>query len=376
MRQYFDVDAVRQEFPVTRNFLYFDTAHQAPLANCVKAGLEQFLAEGSEAGGPKSVWLDRVERVRARLATLLGAETNEIAFTKNTSEGLNIAANALPLKEGDNVAMVHGDHPNNAYAFLHLRRKGVEIRFVPMTEVINGQSFEAVVDQKTRAISLSHVTFHAGHRFDIADVSRLCRRRGLYFVVDAMQSAGVLPIDVKALGISLLAAGSHKGLLVPQGLGILYCNNTLEELEPAYLAAASLAEPPADLIARPDRMSLRPGAGRFEIGNYNLPDMYALWASLDLIEKLGVDNIEKHVLDLGDYLISRIDQIGVRLVGPRSRERRAHIYVLDLPPAGWLSYFVENKVRVSPERDGIRVSFGIFNTTDEIDQLIKIIQRR
>jgi selenocysteine lyase/cysteine desulfurase len=356
--------------------LYFDSAFQAPLAESVKAAIEKFLAEGFMAAGPKSLWLERVERVRARIAALLGADACEIAFTKNTSEGLNIAANALPFRSGDNVLMVHDDHRNNVYAFLHLRRKGVEVRFVPMTEVINAQSFAGSVDERTRAISLSHVTFHAGHRFDVADVSRLCRQHGLYLVVDAMQSVGILPVNVKKLGTSLLACGSHKGLLVPQGLGLLYCDKTLGELEPPYLAAASLADPPRDIIAHPDRMRLKAGAGRFEIGNYNLPAITALSAALDLIENIGVENIEKHVLDLGDYLIGRIDEIGVGLVGPRRREYRSSIYALALPADDWLPYFSSHNVRVSPERDGIRVSFAMFNTTDEIDRLVDVIQKR
>jgi selenocysteine lyase/cysteine desulfurase len=375
MTQHFDVDAIRREFPVTKTMLYFDSAHQAPLSASVKAGFEKFLAEAFTTAGPKSVWLDRVEQVRARIAALLGAEVSEIAFTKNTSEGLNIAANALPLRSGDNIVMAQGDHPNNTYAFLRLLRKGVEVRFVPMTEVVNAQSFESSINERTRAISLSHVTSHAGHRFDVADVSRFCRARNLYLVADVIQSIGFLPVNVKTLGVSLLASGSHKGLLVPQGLGFLYCDKTLD-LEPVYLAAASLAEAPANLTAPPDHICLKPGARRFEIGNYNLPAMYALSAALELIEEVGVENIERHVLDLGDYLIERIDEIGINLVGPRGREHRSHIYVLDLPANEWLAYFSKNNVRVSAVRGCIRVSFGMFNTTDEIDQLVNIIKRR
>jgi len=376
MKRYFDVEEVRQEFPITRRMLYFDSAFQAPLAVSVKAAIQKFLDEGFTAAGPKHVWLERAEQVRSRVAALLGADPSEIAFTKNTSEGLNIAANALPFKRGDNVLMVYGDHPNNTYAFLNLCRNGVQVRFIPLAEVINAQSFENSIDDRTRAISLSHVTFHAGHRFDVADVSRLCRKHGLYLVVDAMQSVGILPVNVKSMGASLLACGSHKGLLVPQGLGLLYCDATLDGLTPVYLAAAGLADPPADFIARPDQMGLKAGAGRFEIGNYNLPAMYALSAALDLIERIGVEKIEKHVLDLGDYLIARIDEIGVGLVGPRDRQYRSNIYVLDLPADDWLTYFTSNNVRVSPERDGIRVSFAMFNTTEEIDRLVDIIRRR
>lgn len=174
----------------------------------------------------------------------------------------------------------------------------------------------------------------------------------------------------------MIATGCHKGLLVPQGLGILYCNRTLSELAPTYLALASIVNPPADLIARPDELTLHSGAKRFEIGNYNLPDLHALAASLDFIFSIGIEKIAEHVLDLGDRLIDHMDRQGIRIVGPRARDHRSHIYVLDLPAEDWLEYFANNQVRVSPERDGIRISFAMFNTADEVDQLAEIIRRR
>jgi selenocysteine lyase/cysteine desulfurase len=377
MAERFDVAAARREFPVVRRMLYLDAAHQTPLASSVRTALDRFYNEGLEYGGPKPVWLKRVEEVRARIAKLIGADTSEIAFTKNTSEGLNIAANAIPFKRGDNVLMVEGDHPNNAYAFLNLCRKGVEVRFVPLRgETANADTFADHIDEHTRAISLSQVTFHAGHRFDIEGIGKLVRDKGLYFVIDAMQAIGVVPLDVATNNASLIAFGCHKGLYVPQGLGVLYVRKDLTELRPAYMAVASLARPPQDLIARADNMELRADAGRFELGNFNIPDIHALAASLTLIERIGVAAINAHVLDLGDYLIRRLDELGIRLVGPRSRAHRSHIYVLDLPGDGWCSYFAGQNVRISPERDGIRVSFGLFNTTDDIDRLTETIRRR
>jgi selenocysteine lyase/cysteine desulfurase len=372
----FDIAAIRREFPVTERMLYFDSAHQAPLSVSVKAALEAFYAEGLETAGPKSRWLARVEEVRARLAALIGADPTEIAFTKNTSEGLNIAANALPLRADDNVLLVQGDHPNNAYAFLNLCTKGIAIRLVPVErEAVDAASFAPLIDARTRAISLSHVTFHAGHVFDIVDIGRLCARKRLHFVVDAMQSVGVLPIDVADLPPSMLAFGCHKGLLVPHGLGVLYASKSLPTLKPAYLALASLARPPADLIARPDDLELKPGAQRFELGNYNLPAIHALGAALELIGRVGVANIASHTLALGDRLLAHLDELGIGLVGPRARQRRSHIMVLDLPPNAWLEYLAAENVRVSPERGGIRVSFAMFNTADEVDRLAQIIAR-
>jgi selenocysteine lyase/cysteine desulfurase len=377
MHSTLDFASVRREFPVTQHLLYLDSAHQTPLASSIRDALFSFYSEGHEYGGPKPLWLRRVEQVRGRVAQFFNAQPTEIAFTKNTSEGLNIAANAIPLQAGDNVLLIAGDHPNNAYAWLNLRRKGVDVRFVDLTtDVADASTFEKRIDARTRVITLSHISFHAGQRHDLESIGRLCQQRGIYLVVDAMQSVGVVPIDVKKLGISVLAAGCHKGMLVPQGVGVLYVRQGQDEVQPAYLAMTSMANPPADYIARQDDMATRKDAGRFETGNLNLPDIHALNASLDLIGKVGVERVEEHVLRLGDRLIELMDELGVRLVGPRGRKDRAHIYVLALPVAEWIDYFAQNQVRVSPERDGIRVSFGMFNMLEDVEQFADIVRRR
>jgi selenocysteine lyase/cysteine desulfurase len=370
-----DTQSIRQEFPVTKRMLYLDSAHQTPMATCVRNALSEFLAEGNEMAGPKPVWVRRVERARAKVAELLNASPAEIAFTKNTSEGLNIAANAVPLKAGDTVLMLAGDHPNNAYAWLNLKRKGVNVRFIdlPDNQVATAETFAPHIDASTKVISLSHVTFHAGQRHDIESIGRLCADKGIYLIVDVMQSVGVLPVDVKKLGVSVLAAGCHKGLLVPQGLGLLYVKESLQELQPAYLAMSSLANPPDDYIARPEDLAPRRDAGRFEFGNYNLPDLHALSSAIDLITRTGQKQVESHVLELGDHLITGLDKLGVKLVGPRERSQRAHIYVLDIATTEWTDYFSQNQVRISPERGGVRISFGIFNTIEDVDQVLGLI---
>ena len=377
MTRYYDVQAVRKLFPAVEKMTYLDSGFQTPMSKPVKDALETFIKEGYETAGPKSVWIDRMEQTRAKVAGLLNASIEEIAFTKNTSEAMNIAANALPLKAGDNVLMIHGDHPNNAYAFLNLKRKGVEIRFIPMTEVVNADSFRPHIDANTKAISMSQVTFHAGHRFDIAGVGQLCNEKNLYYVLDIMQAVGVVPIDAKKVGATFIGCGTHKGLLVPQGLGLLYWDSTRKELEPAYLAAISLANPPADFIARPDDMAPAPTAGRFELGNFNLPAIQALGAALDLINEIGVEVIQAHCFDLGDRLIAGLDELGVKLVGPRDRANRApHIYVAALPAEEWIDYFASRDVRVSPERDGVRISLGMFNTETDIDRFLSLVKER
>jgi len=375
MTQHYDVRAIRKLFPAVEKMTYLDSGFQTPMSKPVKEALETFIKEGYETAGPKSVWIERMEHTRAKVATLLNATREEIAFTKNTSEAMNIAANTLPLKAGDNVLMIHGDHPNNAYAFLNLKKKGVEIRFIPMAEIMNADSFLPHIDGNTKAISMSQVTFHAGHRFDIESVGKLCKEMNLYYILDIMQAVGVVPIDAKKAGATFIGCGTHKGLLVPQGLGLLYWDRTRTELEPAYLAAISLENPPADFIARPDDMTPAPTAARFELGNFNLPAIQALDAAIDLINSVGIENIQAHCFDLGDRLIAGLDQLDVRLVGPRDRNDRApHIYVAALPAEEWMDYFAEKGVRVSPERDGVRISLGMFNLEADVDRFLEVIK--
>jgi selenocysteine lyase/cysteine desulfurase len=370
-----DLAAIRGEFPATHNMLYLDSAFQTPLAASVRERLVAFYDEAHQNAGPKSVWLKRLEAVRAKIAQLIGAEPDEIAFTKNTSEGLNIAAHALRWSPGDNVLLVSGEHPNNTYAWLNRRSAGLDVRIVPVSHKwVDETTFAPHVDERTRAIALSHVMFHTGQHNDVVRLAQFCRARNIKLILDGMQSIGVLPVDVKKLGVAMFAAGTHKGLLAPQGLGILYCERDLAQtLEPAYCALSSLANPPADLVIGPDPLEFAQSAKRFDLGNFNHAGVHALGASLELIFGVGVPAIAEHVLSLGDRLIAHLDELGIELVGPRERERRSHIYVLALP-AAWLEYLTQSGVRVSAVRDGIRVSFAVFNSGGDVDRLAEILR--
>ena len=371
------IAATRALFPAAEAMTYLDSGFQAPMCRPVKEAIERFIAASYAQAGPKSDWLAEAERTRAKLAAFIGAAPDEIAFCKNTSEAMNIAANALPLAAGDVVLMLEGDHPNNAYAFLNLARKGVETRFIPMPEVVDGGTFRPHLDGRVKAISMSLVSFHAGHRFDVESVGRLCAEKGLHLVVDVMQGIGVTPIDVKRMGATFVGSGTHKGLLVPQGLGFLYWDRSRLDAQPAYLAAASLATPPADFIARHGNMALAPDARRFEIGNFNLPALIALGASIDLIDSVGIEEIEAHCQALGDRLIAGLKAEEIAMVGPEARAHRApHIYVAALPAGKWLPWFTARNIRVSPERDGIRISLGMFTTEADVDAFLAAVHAR
>ncbi|WP_449432495.1 aminotransferase class V-fold PLP-dependent enzyme [Pseudomonas putida] len=357
--------SVREQFPAVENMLYLDAAHQTPLSVPVKAELDAFYTAALNYAGPKYGWLNRVEEVRAKLAAFIGAKADQIAFTKNTSEGLNICASGLQWEAGDNVLLLDTEHPNNAYAWLSKREEGLEVRLVPSDKKwADADTFAPYVDERTRAIAISHVMFHNGQRNDMASITTFAKSKGIAVIADSMQSVGVFPIDVKELGATAIASGSHKGLLTPQGLGFLYTES--KDILPTYVSNAGVANARADLVPVSEPITLRDNAHRFEIGNFNLPAIHALGGALDLINSIGLENVAEHVLGLGDELIKVCDELGVELVGPREREFRSHIYVLDLTEPEWAEFFKSENIRLSPVRDGIRVSFGIYNTTDDV----------
>ena len=198
MADSFDLAAVRREFPVVRRMLYLDAAHQTPLAASVRAALESFYDESARIRRAEAMLAEADRRGAARIAKLIGAEPSEIAFTKNTSEGLNIAANAIPFTARRQCVDDRRRPSEQRLCVPQSPPQGRGGSF-PSPDGRNRQcrDFCRPYRRGTRAISISHVTFHAGHRFDVEGIGKLARAKGIYLVVDAMQSVGVLPINVR-----------------------------------------------------------------------------------------------------------------------------------------------------------------------------------
>ena len=175
--------------------------------------------------------------LRARLARLIGGDARRLAFTKNTTEGLNTVAQGLPWREGDNLVVDDQEHPSNALPWLSLRRRGVDVRVASS----GGHRYTvddiwARVDARTRLVALSWVQYATGLRSDIAELGRRCAARGIWLVVDGIQGAGLLRARVDDWGVDAFACGAHKGLLGPLGVGFLHLSPALlDALDPPYL---------------------------------------------------------------------------------------------------------------------------------------------
>ena len=371
--------AAREHFPITRRVIYFDVANMSSPPACVTQTLAEFFNAMQERGGDKKAWLSRIEATRASVAALLGCDADEIAFCKNTSEGLNIAANAFEWQPGDNVVLPRDEHPNNIYPWLNLRRHSVDVRLAPKAkEWVDAGDLRAYVDGRTRVVTLANVSFLPGQRNDVADVGKLCHASGAELVVDAVQALGLLKVDVRELGISMLAASAHKGLLTPHGIGVLFCRRDLiSQLHPAYAARASaMPNLRDDHAVDSSEILFQPDARRFELGNFNYSGIAALGAALELILSVGIERIERHVLDLAEYLTREMSGLGIVRLGPSDPARRSSICAFDLPGEGWIEYFAENGIIVSGRLKSVRVSFGFYNTFDEVDRFVSVVKKR
>jgi cysteine desulfurase / selenocysteine lyase len=253
------------------------------------------------------------------------------------------------------------------------------VRLVPVRNAwVNADAVAPFVDARTRVVAVADVSFHPGQRNDLDSIAALCRDRQALLVVDGVQAAGLMDVRLAERGIAMWAASGHKGLLSPHGMGLFFCRRDLiPQTAPAYLARNGVVPGAADdhFVDRPDA-PLRDDAVRFETGNYNYSGTYAMSAALDLILGIGIGEIQRHVLALGEHLTEKLAARGIARIGPEGRERRSSICAFSFPGDGWVDYLARKRVVVSGRRGAIRISLGLYNSIDEIDQFVAIIDGR
>ena len=368
-----DWQEIRDEFPVTKNFAYLDHAAVAPLsARCADA-MRAFIAESEERGyvdGAK--WDRRVEDVRALAARLIAADASEIAFVKNTTEGLCHVASGLRWQEGDNVVITNVEFPANVYPWLNVEKRGVEVRRVK--EVDGRIPFEAIetsVDSRTRVVSLSFVEFLSGFRNDLVRVGELCSKRGVLFAVDAIQGLGALRLNVREARIHFLSADGHKWLLSSEGAGIFFCDkhaiDRLDVSEAGWMA----------VVDRSNYMdynfTLKRDATRFECGSLNTLGIYGLGGSLELLLEAGIDRVQDRVLALTDHLCAGLQAAKCDIFSSRAPGDKSGI--VTFTPTRGDAESLHARLRdagvICSLRNGmVRVSPHAYNTFEDIDRLV------
>lgn len=373
-----DVNAVRTaEFPVAGRFLYLNHAGVSPIpASSAAAGVRILHQSRDEGAFRPRKWADMADETRDRFARLIGASSEEVALIKNTSEGISFVAAGFPWKEGDNLVTANVEFPANVYPWMRLEARNIEVRMVQAREGrVRKDDVIAACDGRTRLIALSSVEFSNGYRNDLPGIGEFCQKRGIFFFVDAIQSLGVIPMDVRAYGIDALAADGHKWMLSPEGIGGFFISrDVMEMVEPVVLGWHSVRNR-FDFEQYDFRLS--PDARRFEPGSFNTVGLAAFGASLDLILSTGVERIWERVRNLTEEAVEASIREAFDVISSLLPEERSGIVTFRVPgvdpQALWKALLSRHAV-CSPRSGGIRVSPHFYNTSEEIARFFEILK--
>ncbi len=371
-------EQLRSLFSHTGSLVYLNHAAVSPPPKNVVEAVTAQLKDVAENGSLNyRKWLAVKERARRKAAEMLGARPEQVAFTRNTSDGLSTIANGLDWRAGQNVVTFRREFPSNVYPWLRLRDAfGVEVRFceerggrVDVDEMLS------MIDAHTRVVAISQVQYGSGYRADLEQLGRAARSRDALLVVDVIQGMGVLPVNVEAELIDAAAGACHKWLLTPEGVGLLYLSDRARErVRPTLVGWTSVPEPEE----RDDfEQGWAEGALAWETGTAPTALFHGLDASLSLLLETGVERIAAHLLELTDYLCERLEARGYEVVSPRLPAEKSQIVCL-CPRKDWTalalySHLKKQGIVTAPRGDRLRVAPHLYNTIDDMEALLSAL---
>ena len=324
-------ERMRQGMPSSDRWAYLDHAAVAPLPTVAADAMRDWVDDLALNGATGwSHWRDRVEKLRRTAESLMGTDERQIAVIRNTTEGVNLVAEGLDWHPGDNLVVPACEFPSNLYAWQHLADRDVEVRVLPVDlDHVSYDAIEAACDEHTRLVAISWIGFRTGFRIDPGRVAEIAHRHGAWLFVDAIQGLGAFPLDVEAMGIDALAADGHKWLLGPEGAGVFYIRPPLmDRLRPLGLGWNSVRH--AGDFSNTD-LDLKPHAGRYEGGTYNMAGIAGLEASLGWLDGMGFERIGSNILEITDHLCEKLSVIGARLSSNRTPEHSSGIVSFEMP---------------------------------------------
>lgn len=379
--QFLEEERLRQAFPILKNVTYLNTGTYGIMPEPALAAFQAMQAE-FERGGVASdgTFSTKAEETRRRIAAMIGAEVEEIAFTRNATDGINLVLAGLDWRPGDEIITTDQEHEAINSPLLYLQRtKGLRVRFVgvsPRREVMLAR-LEETLTPRTRLVALSYVTCETGTRLPGQAISRWAAEHNLLCLLDGAQASGAFPLNVRDLGCDFYASNGHKWLCGPKGSGFFYARrDKITLLSPAHVGAGSLEH--VDLAGGLAEPFL--SGQRFEFGTRAWALHAGLGASLDWFEWWGWENIYAHITALSDYLKARIlERPYLTLLTPRAFEDSSGLtgFVVGGKNAAEVSTSLREQqriyVRVVPHYNAIRVATAHFNNRQDIDRLMEAL---
>jgi L-cysteine/cystine lyase len=382
-----DVDAIRSSLPVTQRLAYLNTGTAGPLP----APTVDAMAEGARTEAERGrighegyqELFDRLTELRAGLAAFVGAEAGEIAVSHNTTDGMNIGVWSLPWQPGDRVVTTTLEHPGALLPLYQLHRRfGVEVEFAEIGRGGRGETLEAMakaIRPGTKLVVVSHVTWGTGAVLPLREIVELAHAAGALVLVDGAQSVGSIPVDMHADGSDFYAFSGQKWLCGPEGTGGIFIPaDRIDRFTPAFVGGFGIKH---DETYRPNDLGafeFAPGAQRFEVGSVYRPGIYGLKASVEWRSSFGAATFAA-IAELAGYCLERVGELpGVEVLTP-NQEPLSGLVAFRLPGVD-VANAVDGMaaagvaIRSIPDNQALRISCGFFNTREEIDRALGLVE--
>jgi len=369
---------IRRQFPLAADLAYFNAGGLGPSPQPV---IDALLRETTALEHDSETGHERVAAVREKLSAFLNCAPEELALTRNSTEGMNLVARGLSLRAGDEILMTTHEHPGGAMPWLGLAKDtGVRVNLVEPGD--GGDDTLAritgAVTPRTRVVAVSHILCTTGLCLPARQIAELCRERGLICVLDGAQAVGMVPVDLHALGCDFYVSSGHKWLLGPKGTGLLYIRAGARDLwRPTNVGAHSDCEYDLDRKV----LEFRTQADVTEYGTRNTALLLALGAAVDFLNGIGMERVAQRGRSLALYLRQRLQVIpGIEILTPAAEEASASIITFATTGSGgdvrdWAPLLQKQyRIRPRPVSEhglrGLRISAHVYNTYAEVDRLV------
>lgn len=377
-------ELIQQEFGFLDGEIFLNVSQVCMPPMRVQKAYGSFMADYVKVFGDGVVdaaW-SIVADCREKLAKLVNAEaSHEIAFVKNTAEGMSILAAGYPLNPGDNVVIADQEHQSTLFPWINAHEhRGISLKVVKSVNgTIPTEDMIAAIDAHTKVLVISSAQFSTGFRADLEVLGKVCHEKGIVFAVDGIQTLGRLNMDVQALHIDYLVAGSNKGLLGSLGCGFVYCSDRIvQDIIPPYAGYQSTVShvSPPSITTNFEHLEWYPHARRFESGNLSYNCILAVDKGVELLLELGMDNIESHVLELERYLRGKLTNLPLHVVQPADPKFWSGIICIYYPKEKddeviriLKGYHIHGTMR------GGYIRFGLdfYNTKEQMDTVVKAL---
>jgi selenocysteine lyase/cysteine desulfurase len=370
------VNGCRARFPIFDRLTYVNSCSQGALSDSVRAAYDDYLTGWDERGAPWEYWVERAETARSTFARLISGAADDVAVTTSLSAGISPLASAIDFSKRRKVVISDFEFPTIGQIWHAQELRGAQVVHVPADGAeIPVERFADAIDEETAVVSIAAVCYRNGARLDVEEIARIAHERGALVVLDAYQAMGTYPLDVRGLGVDVLAAGVLKYLLGSAGLGFMWTRPGLaQELWPTqtgWFADANIFE--MDI----DDYSPSPTARHFQSGTPPIPAIYAGIAGMELLEEIGIAETRAHVNELNEQLIAGVDELGGTVVTPRAPEKRGALVCIRANDAPALVAALGEDGIVTSERDGnLRVSAHAYNTVEDIDMVLRGLDKQ